>query len=98
MKRGSAVRCPLAERVIRLEKVLGSGNDGFDGRDGSADEPRLEFNFERVKKKDIYRELVLLYYSRHFFAGTVSDLIRFLAAATNLGSESAVRKGFYDVM
>ncbi|MBQ9651250.1 MAG: hypothetical protein IJV13_03425 [Prevotella sp.] len=76
--------------MSRIERIMDGGY--LEGGD------KLLFNFERVKKKDIYAELVHLYYSRHFFACSVSDLIRFLAAATNLGSESAVRKGFYDVM
>ena len=55
----------------------------------------LEFNFDGDHlKKDIYSVFIELY-DKGYIKSNISKIIRFLATATNLGTESSIRSQFY---
>ena len=65
------------------------------GAEPAADRQKLLFNFDQVTRKDIYMVVIDLL-RRKAFSSTQKNIIGFLAAHTNLGSEDAVRTQLYE--
>ena len=74
----------LTLRVEALEKSNCPSNN----------EKQLLFNFEHIRRKDVYLEIVRLY-DKHWFDCVPQELIQFLSRHTNLGEESTVKSQFY---
>lgn len=77
----------LTARVEQLEqtRLHEESEDGW----------RLLFDFNNIRKKEIYLTLLDLH-RRGAFKSRNDQLIRFLAEHTNLGSESSINNQFYD--